>query len=421
MTRRRGRRGRRTEGPSSEPAADGSSRAIAVRLPAALVPYARSQLKWRTDCDLTVLRDGGQTFTAMLDALAAARHSICLETYIIAADHTGTRFKDVLMVRARAGVEVRVIYDAVGSFGLPDAFVGDLTAAGCSVVAFNPIAFWRRRFRLAHRDHRKIIVVDETVAFTGGLNISNDYAAVVDGGVGWHDMHCRVSGPIVADLARMFRRSWLRAGGATYPAPSPAGEDTHAAAASPTGETRGAAYVRLIENTLRRQRANTRRAYVHVLRAARERVLIENAYFLPDRGLRRAMINAVARGVDVRIVVPGRSDVRMIEWATYYALRPLVKRGVTALRWGGQMLHAKTCVVDGIWSTIGSYNFDAQSRFNNLEVNLEILDPGVGSAMVAQFATTEASSTPFGVESWAALPWWTKVMAWIAYRLRRWL
>ncbi len=404
-----------------EPIADQPSRAIEVGVPKAMRPYARSLLRWRTDCDVTVLRDGAETYPAMLQALAAAQESICLETYILAADLTGDRFKAVLIERARAGVAVRIIYDAVGSFGLPDTWVDDLRAAGCEVVAFNPVTPWRRRFRVWHRDHRKIIVVDNQVAFTGGLNISNDYASVEEGGVGWHDMHCRVTGPVVYDLARMFRRSWLRGGGARYAPVKPATTEPPVALASAGKTPKGVAYVRVIENMLRRQRANTRRAYLHVLKAAKQYVYIENAYFLPDRGLRRAMIRAQHRGVDVRVVVPGNSDIRMIEWATYYALRPLVKAGVTALRWGGTMLHAKTCVVDGVWSTIGSYNFDAQSRFNNLEVNLEFLDPGVGTALVKHFELTQANSKPYTLESWKRLSWFTKAMSWIAYRLRRWL
>jgi cardiolipin synthase len=227
-----------------------------------------------------VLRDGADTYPAMLAALAAAQRSICFETYILAADATGDRFKAVLIERARAGVAVRIIYDAVGSFGLPEAWVDELRDAGCEVIDFNPIAPWRARFRLSHRDHRKIIVVDDRVGFTGGLNIANDYAAVEDGGVGWHDMHCRVTGPIVLDLARMFRRTWLRHGGTHYP-PAPA---TPAPASATSG-----VFLRLLDNTQRRQRTIVRRAYLHVIKHARERVLIQNAYFLPDRGLRRAL------------------------------------------------------------------------------------------------------------------------------------
>ena len=395
-----------------EPVRDEPSRAIAVQLPMDLQRYARTLQRWRPGCEVTVLRDGGETYPSMLEAIRSAQRSICLETYILAADATGDRFKSVLIERAHAGVTVRVIYDAVGSFGLPGSWVDDLRAAGCEVVDFNPIAPWRAKFRLSHRDHRKIIVVDDAVAFTGGLNISNDYAAVDDGGVGWHDMHCRVVGPIVTDLARMFRRSWLRAGGSYYPAPPAVQEAARGA---------GTSFVRLIDNTRRRQRSTTRRAYLHVLRAAREAVWIANAYFLPDRGLRRAMSRAARRGVDVRVIVPGTSDVRVIEWASFYVLRGLAKQGVKVMRWRGPMMHAKTAVVDATWSTIGSYNFDSMSRFNNLEVTVEILDPAVGHALVANFERDMENADPYDLSSWAKLPWWKKVLAWLSYRARRFL
>jgi cardiolipin synthase len=391
--------------------------ALVVRLPAELRPYARALAGWRTRCGVTVLREGGETYPAMLAALAAAQDSICFETYILAADLTGDRFKAVLIDRARAGITVRIIYDAVGSFGLNEGWVDELRAAGCEVIDFNPIAPWRRRFRLSHRDHRKIIVVDDRVAFTGGLNIANDYAAVEDGGVGWHDMHCRVTGPIVADLARMFRRTWLRCGGTPYrQAPALPDEPAEAHAAH---DPAGGAFARLLDNTRRRQRTAVRRAYLHVINAAKNRVLIQNAYFLPDRGLRRALANAVRRGVDVRVLVPGRSDVRLVEWAGLYVFRRLARRGIKIYLWRGVMMHAKTATVDALWSTIGSYNFDAQSRFNNLEVTVEILDPGTGQALVRCFDRDLANADAFDEASWLALPWWRKALAWVGYRLRR--
>jgi len=395
-----------------EPVRDAPSKAVIVSLPRDLALYARSQLRWRPGCGVTILRAGGETFPAMLAAIASAKETISLETYILASDKTGDRFKAALIERARAGVRVRVIYDAVGSFSLSSAFVDELRAAGCEVVEFNPIAPWRRRFRLSHRDHRKVIVVDNVVAFTGGLNISDDYAEVADGGVGWHDIHCRVTGPIVLDLARMFRRTWLRAGGTQFPPIPPA------STALPAD---GSAFVRLIDNTLRRQRGTTRRAYLHVIRMARKAVLIQNAYFLPDSGLRRALRRAATRGVDVRVIVPGSSDVRLVEWASLYVLRGLSRYGVKILRWRGPMMHAKTVAVDATWSTVGSYNFDSQSRFSNLEVTVEVLDTNVGEDLVRDFEQSVADCDPYDQAIWNGLPFWKKALAWLSYRLRRFL
>jgi cardiolipin synthase len=403
-----------------QPIHDPPSTAIAVRLPGRLAPYARTLQRWRPGCEVTVLRDGGETYPAMLTALAAAERSICFETYILAADATGDRFKAVLIERARAGVAVRIIYDAVGSFGLPETWLAEIRAAGCEIIDFNPIAPWRRRIRLSHRDHRKVIVVDDRIGFTGGLNIANDYASVEDGGVGWHDMHCRVTGDIVLDLARMFRRTWLRCGGTPYPTPPAAGSAPDPGRDPGQGRATGA-YLRLLDNSQRRQRTLVRRTYLHVIKHARQRVLITNAYFLPDRGLRRALTKAAARGIDVRIMVPGRSDIRLIEWAALYVLRRLARRGVRIFLWRGVMMHAKTATVDGLWSTIGSYNFDAQSRFNNLEVTVEILDATTGQALISNFERDIANADPFDERAWHRLPWWRKALAWLGYRLRRWL
>lgn len=390
---------------------DKPSRAIAIQLPSAMQAYARSPIRWRVGCEVTVLRDGTATYPAMLEAIQAAQRTICLETYILASDTTGDLFKLALIERARAGVEIRVIYDAVGSFGISDAWVDDLRTAGITVIDFNPIAPWRAKFNLSHRDHRKLLIVDDEVGFTGGLNIANDYASIEQGGVGWHDMHCRVKGPIVYDMARLFRRNWIRSGGKPYP------PVRRPAQMSGTG----ASFVRLLENTRRRSRATFRRAYLHVIRAARHMVRIENAYFLPDRGLRRAMIRAASRGVDVQIIVPGNSDVRIIEWASLYVLRNLTRRGIKIWRWRGPMMHAKTATVDAVWSTIGSYNFDSQSRFNNLEVTVEILDPAVGEELVRVFDADVPNCEPYDESVWKQLPWWTKALAWIGFRLRRFL
>jgi cardiolipin synthase len=180
-------------------------------------------------------------------------------------------------------------------------------------------------------------------------------------------------------------------------------------------------FIRLLDNTQRRQRTTVRRAYLHVIKAARRTVLIQNAYFLPDRGLRRALSRAAARGVDVRIMVPGNSDVRLAEWAALYVLRRLARRGVRIYFWRGVMMHAKTATVDTAWSTIGSYNFDAQSRFNNLEVTIEILDAATAQTLAANFERDIANADPYDEAAWLRLPWWRKAAAWIGYRLRRFL
>jgi cardiolipin synthase len=386
--------------------------ALAVQLPPALRRYTTDATRWRDGNKVTQLVSGGETFPAMLRAIAGAQKSVCLETYILEQDTTGQRFAAALIERAKAGVTCRLLYDAVGGFGVGSSFLAALTDAGVQVVQFHPIAPWRRRWNLARRDHRKILVVDDEIGFTGGLNISDDYAAVEDGGRGWRDTHCEMRGPIVADLARSFRRTWLYSGGTPYRAPPPAER---------VPRTAGTSLARLLDNTHRRRRRRIRRAYLAAINGATREILIQNAYFIPDRGVRAALRRAVHRGVDVRVICPGRSDVRIIELASLLVFRRLARAGVKILRWRGVMLHAKTAVVDALWSTIGSYNLDYISLLYNLEDTVEVLDPELGDVMTRQFAIDAANADPFDESTWVALPWWKKAGAWLAFQIRRWL
>ncbi len=379
-------------------------------LPAELRRYVTSLARMRAGTEITLLRAGFETYPAMLEAIAAAQSHIHLETYILEDDRTGNRFAAALRERAKAGVEVRVLFDGVGGFGIDRAWIAALERDGIRFVEYHPVAPWRARWNLTRRDHRKIMVVDNEVAFTGGINISDDYADVADGGRGWHDIHCRLRGAIVLDLARLFRRTWIKSGGDAFP--PPARDDS-------TG--RGGILARILETGPLRRKRVIRRAYLHAIAAARRDVLLENAYFLPDRPLRHALTRAAGRGVDVRVIVPGSSDVKAIEYAGMYIYRYLAKRGVRILRWRGPMMHAKTGVIDGVWATVGSYNLDARSMFYNLEVIAEVIAPEFGAVMVDQFERDAADTLPFDEATWLALPWWKKSLAWLAFQVRAWL
>jgi cardiolipin synthase A/B len=381
-------------------------------VPQELRRYATELGRWRPGNDVTLLRAGGETFPAMLEAIAAARRSVAFEVYIYLSDDTGTRFAEALIERARAGVTVRLLFDAIGSFGVSGALLDRMRDAGVRICEYHPVVPWRHRWNVFRRDHRKILVVDDEVAFTGGLNIADEYASMEDGGKGWHDLHCRVRGPIVNDLSRLFRKTWLSTGGDAYPAPPRAEAVTAAAGPVP---------MHVVNNGERRRRGVPRRAYLMAFKAARESIWIENAYFLPDRGVRRALVRAARRGVDVRVIVPGRSDVKAIEYAGLYVYRRLAHNGVRIFRWSGVMLHAKTAVVDRVWSIIGSYNFDARSLFYNLEVAVEALDRRVGEVVAEQFRSDQALSVAFDERSWTSLAWWRKALAWAAFQVRRWL
>jgi len=399
-------------------------RRLRKREPSAIVPagsraliapplrrYATDLARWRAGNQITLLRAGAETFPAMLEAIAGARRSICLETYIFEGGVIGTRIAEALIERAGAGVIVRVIFDAMGSLAMPGALLARMRDGGVIVHEYHPVAPWRRRWNIFRRDHRKILVVDDEVAFTGGLNITDDNGSIEQGGKGWHDLHCKVRGPIVLDLGRLFRKTWLRVGGEEYPAPP---------RAESVAGTGGVA-VHLVDNAERRRRAVPRRTYLAAFNAARELIYIENAYFLPDRGVARALVRAVRRGVDVRVLVPGRSDVKAIEFAGLYLYNALVKRGVRIYRWKGAMVHAKTAVVDRVWSIVGSYNFDSRSLFYNLEVAVDALDREFGGIVAEQFLIDQELSEPFDERAWQRLSWWRKALAWAAFQVRRWL
>lgn len=395
----------------TEPALERELTPATSTLLADITRYARSLYRLRRGNEVNVLR-GSEPFRAMLAAIAAARRSVLLETYIIEDDASGLKFVAALIERSAAGCEVRLIYDSVGGLGLDGVHIDRMRAAGVQVVEFHPIAPWRARFNLSRRDHRKILVVDDEIGFTGGINLSDDYAPISDGGRGWYDVHCSLRGPVVADLARIFRRTWIDEGGTPFPLPAPAEERPKLSANIAT---------RVVDNVRRRRRGAIRRAYLTAINSARRTVLIENAYFLPDRSIRRALVRAVRRGVDVAVIVPGRSDLRTIEYAGLYIYRYLAERGARIMRWTGPMMHAKTAVVDAMWSTIGSYNLDARSLRYNLEVIVEIIDGDVGAGMEKQFRLDEQSTTPFDIVTWRALAWWRKTLAWMAFRLRRYL
>lgn len=359
---------------------------------------------------LKPLRDGGQTYPAMLGAIRAAKVSVHLETYILKADSIGRRFAEVLAERARAGVTVRVIYDSFGSMGIADDFLDDLRSAGVFIAEYNPIAPWRKRFALLRRNHRKVLVVDDCVAFTGGLNIGEDYASIEDGGLGWRDTHVQVEGPIVTDLARLFHGTWRKCGGEDFPLP-----DTG------TEVQIGTALARVVNNRELKQRYRFRKAYRHAIKGASRSVDIMNAYFLPGLLLRRALRKAVKRGVTVRVIVPGDSDVKLVQLACEHLYPSFLRAGIKVYEWTGHMVHAKTAVIDGVWATIGSYNLDSQSLLQNLEVAVAAVDPPFAAVLQAEFNADLAHCTRITREHLKRRTLWRRVKCWLAYRLRRWL
>lgn len=358
------------------------------------------------------LRTGKEAFPAMLAAIASARKHVFFETYILRADRTGEEFKQALIERSRAGVRVCLLYDSLGSFGLPGAFLAELRAAGVHAVEYHPLVPWRARWNLNRRDHQKILVVDDRIGFAGGVNIGDEARSVEDGGGGWHDVHAQVEGPVVLDLSKFFRRTWERAGGEPLPEMQPPRKGS----AGP-----GTCAVLAVSNSAVGGRWRLHRAYLYAIRRASKSIHIMNAYFIPDRSLRRAFRAAARRGVSVCVIVPSYTDVKAVYYASHHLYGRLMRAGVRIFEWPERMMHAKIAVIDGAWSTIGSYNLDRRSLLHNLEVALVIADRQIGHDLEKQFEADVVACKEILPEEWKRRSAWEKAMEWLFYQIRYWL
>lgn len=325
-----------------------------------------------------LLRDGAEAYPAMLAAISAARSEIVMEFYWFGSDALGRQFCEALAERAQAGVSVRVVFDAFGSTPVDRDMFDSVRAAGGDVRAYHPLFVFRGTSqKWAFRDHRKMLVCDEEIGFTGGMNIGREWASHEQGGEGWRDDMVEVIGPGARELRALFYGTWRRVLSRRErrdPRRNP--EHVPALPAIPerpvwvVATGRGWMARRAIRNT-----------YLRWILEAKSSIDIANAYFVPDGGLRRALLRAVRRGVEVRIIVPQRGDVTFVQWAVEATLERLTKRGVRAFAYRDEVLHSKSAVVDSQRSTIGSYNLDHRSFRYNLEVNLAIDSSAFGAVM----------------------------------------
>jgi cardiolipin synthase len=360
-----------------------------------------------------LLRDGAEAYPRMLAAIEAAREQCLLEMYWFDSDTAGRRFADALRRAAERGVEVAIIYDAVGSFGADPAMFEELRAAGAHVRVFNPVAPWRRRFRLDYltlRDHRKILVVDGEVGFTGGCNLAAVWLPIDDGGQGWRDDAVRVEGPAVRALASSVLRTWHALGGSPLRRMRAYG-DGHG--------TSGGQSVRVLAESYFRSRREISRAYIRELYAAKERAWIRNAYFIPDGNVKRALGRAARRGVDVRILMPEEIDVGVVRHASRSNWGYLLRHGVRLFEYQAGVMHAKSAVIDGRWSTIGTFNLDYLSLRSNLEINVSVRDPGFGRTMEASFLRDLDQSREIDRPAFTFRPLGDRLLELLVYRFRK--
>src|SRR5690606_14552529 len=285
------------------------------------------------------------------------------------------------------GVETRVIYDAIGSIDADPAFFDELRAGGVKAVEFNPILPWRQRFRwtrVSRRDHRKILAVDGRVGFTGGINIAAPWWPDDDTVEPWRDDMIRVEGPAVKEFVRLFESSWQLQTGqelALFERDSVS-----------EGKQDSDQHVSVLGEAYYRNRRQIARAYLANMWRAERRIWITNSYFVPDRAVVKALVRAAQRGVAVRVLLPGKIDVAVVRYASQAVWGRLLKAGVRIFEWSGNVLHAKTAVIDGSWSTVGTFNLDHLWLFINLEVNVSVRDRRFARALEQSFEADLAGS-----------------------------
>jgi cardiolipin synthase len=359
-----------------------------------------------------LLRNGTETFPVWLAAIEAARTRVSLEMYIFNDDAIGREFAAALGRAARRGVEVRVLYDFVGCRDTPAEFFARMRAQGVHTIAYHRYRFWRPRFwALIRRNHRKTLVCDGRVAFTGGLNIANEWVGLSSGGGDWRDAVIQIEGPAVARIEAVFLRTWNRRA-KKWARLDPARLVPPARA--------GDVALTVISNSELGERFAIRRAALHAIRESQRRVFLANPYFVPDRGVLRALQRAAGRGVDVRLLVPMESDSRILDLAARAVFGPLLAAGVRI--WHHRaVVHTKAVAVDDAFVSIGSYNLDHRSLAYNLEMVVNVLDARYTSDVVAMLEADMSAGEELTRDAFGRRPLLVRLLERLAYSLRKWL
>ena len=350
---------------------------------------------------VTLLQDGPATYAAMFAAIRAARDHINLESYIIDDDETGRQFANLLLEQQSRGIQVNVIYDSFGAVNTPKAFFDRLTAGGIEVLEYNPINPLKAKaaWQINNRDHRKLLVVDGRVAFIGGINISSVYSSgsvvrrtkkAPGDKAGWRDTHFQIEGPVVGELQRLFVETWTKQKGKPlapkdyFPALKTQGKDIVRAIGSTPDDAYSLIYLTLVS----------------AIGNAERQVYLTHAYFVPDPQLLKSLIDAAARGVDVKLILPSKSDSDTVFHAGRAYYSALLAAGIKIYERRGAVLHSKTALIDGVWSCVGSSNLDWRSFLDNDEINAVIIGREFAQQMQAMFASDLANSDAIDQESW---------------------
>ncbi len=356
-----------------------------------------------------ILTNGDHFYPAMLAAVEGARETINLECYIFRRGRIGDAFIGALAARARAGVRVTVVLDAIGSFGMFHRAARPLREAGCRVEAYQRIA-WYRLWRLNNRTHRELLVIDGRVAFAGGAGVADWWAFPTGGKPRWRDMVARIEGPVVSDIQGVIAENWLECTGEILTGPETY-KPHQAAGDSPAFAVRSSPA----------DRATVSRALFQTLvESANQRIRITTPYFLPDRAFRDAFRRTASRGVDIQVIVPGReTDQLWVRLASRRKYGPLLESGVRLFEYRGGMTHTKTLLVDGLWAVIGTTNVDNRSFEHNDEVNITIRHQPIAARLEEDFEADRRHSDEITLDAWRRRPVLEKLIGTVAWILER--
>ena len=360
---------------------------------------------------LELLENGDAFFPAMLAAISSARKTVNLEAYIFWSDEVGTRFRDALAERATQGVEVRVLLDAIGSPGrrMKAGDVDVLRKAGCHVEFFHSMKPWML-WVFNHRNHRRVLVVDGTLGFTGGVGFADPWRGNADSKEHWRDTQLRLEGPAVRGLQRAFQENWSEVTGEAL-----VGEEFF-----PALPQTGMSAVAVVPSSPLAPMSGAGRVYAISLAAAAKEIWIANSYFLPDDATADLLVAAVKRGVDVRVIVPSdeQNDVPATKAAGRSSFGPLLAGGVKIFEYQPTMFHLKTMVVDGVFSTVGSANFDDRSFHLNEEINLFVYDSAFAGQMEETYRRDLSRCRPYTYAMWRKRPLKKRVTEWLVTPIR---
>lgn len=337
-----------------------------------------------TDGNLVVLLpEAPGAFDAIMNAIKNAEKSVWVEFYIINRDETGERFLRLLAEVAKRGVEVRLLFDAVGSLRIDDDLISEIKTGGGKVEAFHPLSPFARRWSVHLRNHRKLVIIDGKCAMTGSMNVGNEYSwrFLKRGMTRFQDVHLSIEGPAVLDFCIVFAEDWAFAVGEPLPMPS----------REQPIESPGAKVVPLPSGPDQEINASAL-LYFGGITSATKSVWLTTPYFIPDESISRALESAAIRGVDVRIIVPAKTDAVLVGPAGRHYFRRLLKSGVRILENSQEMLHSKTMVIDGEMAMVGSANLDIRSMRLNFELGVLVADPQLAGALADRFRAAEANS-----------------------------